>query len=301
MPNNWVREMHHPLTHQLRRVVILLGIGFAFGWLGPYGTYSGLGVIERFAFWITAIPLVGLLSMPAVRMVAQLAPSLPVAARVVAGALIVGVPGMLVMVALRSLFPDAPPITPYELPRLYLYVTTVIALIGIPINVIRERQPAASASRALPPAALPGSAVDAATVLQVPRSSPFLQRIPPKLGRELLYIATEDHYLRVATRLGSDLILFRLSDAIAELDPAVGQQVHRSFWVARSAVSGIERKAGRTWLVLIDGTRVPVSRTYLRNLREGGWLTLPPRPLADFASRPLAGHPRDGDGTRSIN
>lgn len=302
MANNWVREMHHPLTYQLRRVVILLGIGFAFGWLGPYGTYSGLGVIERFAFWITAIPLVGLLSMPAVRMVAQLAPSLPVAARVVAGALIVGVPGTLVMVALRSLFPDAPPITPYELPRLYLYVTTVIALIGIPINVIRERQPAASASRALAPAALPGSAVDAATEQpQVPRSSPFLQRIPPKLGRELLYIATEDHYLRVATRLGSDLILFRLSDAIAELDPAIGQQVHRSFWVARTAVSRIERKAGRTWLVLIDETRVPVSRTYLRNLRDAGWLTLPPGSLADFASRPVATLPREGDGTRTIN
>ena len=64
---------------------------------------------------------------------------------------------------------------------------------------------------------------------------------PSKLGTELLHIEVEDHYLRVHTNLGSDLILLRLSDAIGELDQAIGRQVHRSHWVSRRAVAGIER------------------------------------------------------------
>jgi DNA-binding LytR/AlgR family response regulator len=67
-----------------------------------------------------------------------------------------------------------------------------------------------------------------------------LGRIPAKLGTELLYIEVEDHYLRVHTPLGSDLLLFRLADAVAGLEPALGRQVHRSYWVARHAVASSE-------------------------------------------------------------
>lgn len=78
--------------------------------------------------------------------------------------------------------------------------------------------------------------------------------------------------MRVTTALGQELILFRLSDAIAELDSALGQQVHRSYWVAQHAVSTVERGGHRTTLVLVNGARVPVSRTYVPLLRATGWL-----------------------------
>jgi DNA-binding LytR/AlgR family response regulator len=106
----------------------------------------------------------------------------------------------------------------------------------------------------------------------LPARSAFLRRIPARLGTELLYIKVEDHYLRVQTRLGSDLLLLRLSDAVAELDPEFGRQVHRSYWVAQDAVAGVERDGHRTRLVLNDGARIPVSRTYLPALRKAGWL-----------------------------
>jgi DNA-binding LytR/AlgR family response regulator len=60
--------------------------------------------------------------------------------------------------------------------------------------------------------------------------------------------------------------------AVAELDPASGQQVHRSYWVARRAVASVERDGHRTALILSNGDKVPVSRTYLPALREAGWL-----------------------------
>ncbi len=47
----------------------------------------------------------------------------------------------------------------------------------------------------------------------------FLDRLPPKLRGGTLYaVQAEDHYLRIRTSKGSDLILMRMADAIAELE-----------------------------------------------------------------------------------
>jgi len=77
---------------------------------------------------------------------------------------------------------------------------------------------------------------------------------------------------RQTFRLGSGLLLLRLSDAVAELGPTLGRQVHRSYWVARRAVSSVERDRYRVRLILRNGARVPVSRTFLPKLRAEGWL-----------------------------
>lgn len=101
----------------------------------------------------------------------------------------------------------------------------------------------------------------------------FLDRLPPKLrGADVWAVEAEDHYLRLHTSKGQDLILLRLSDAIAELDGIEGAQVHRSWWVARAAIAQAVRGDGRATLTLQDGAEVPVSRTYARLLRERGWI-----------------------------
>jgi DNA-binding LytR/AlgR family response regulator len=101
----------------------------------------------------------------------------------------------------------------------------------------------------------------------------FLDRLPPKLrGAEVWAVEAEDHYLRLHTSRGQDLILMRLSDAIAELEGIEGAQVHRSWWVARGAIAEAVRSDGRATLTLTDGAEVPVSRPYARLLRERGWI-----------------------------
>jgi hypothetical protein len=101
----------------------------------------------------------------------------------------------------------------------------------------------------------------------------FLERLPLKLrGAEVWAVEAEDHYLRLHTSKGQDLILMRLSDAIAELEGIEGAQVHRSWWVARGAIAQAVRGDGRATLTLQDGAEVPVSRTYARLLRERGWI-----------------------------
>jgi DNA-binding LytR/AlgR family response regulator len=100
----------------------------------------------------------------------------------------------------------------------------------------------------------------------------FFRRVPPALGRDLLALEMEDHYLRIHTALGSDLILLRLRDALAELGPSRGRQVHRSWWVAEGAIASAEGNARRPMLVLRNGLRVPVSKTFRDQVKQAGWL-----------------------------
>jgi hypothetical protein len=104
------------------------------------------------------------------------------------------------------------------------------------------------------------------------RPSPFLDRLPAHLGRELVCLAMEDHYVRAHTSEGSTLILMRLRDAIAELGGVAGRQVHRSYWVAEGAILRIERRGDTRRLRLKNGLEVPVSRRHLPALRAAGWL-----------------------------
>jgi hypothetical protein len=131
---------------------------------------------------------------------------------------------------------------------------TAVTLIMVSINVLIDRQSSTLTSASAEP----------------PK---FLERLPLKLrGAEVWAVEAEDHYLRLHTSKGQDLILMRLSDAIAELDGIEGAQVHRSWWVARAAIVGAVRGDGRATLTLQDGAEVPVSRTYARLLRERNWI-----------------------------
>jgi len=101
----------------------------------------------------------------------------------------------------------------------------------------------------------------------------FLERLPLKLrGAEVWAVEAEDHYLRLHTSKGQDLILLRLADAIDELAGIEGAQVHRSWWVARDAIADARRGDGRATLTLKDGSEVPVSRTYAKIIRDLGWI-----------------------------
>lgn len=99
--------------------------------------------------------------------------------------------------------------------------------------------------------------------------SQFLQRLPRKYHEADLYgFSAEDHYLRVYTDRGEDLILLRFADAKKELSDVEGLQVHRSWWVMCDGVSESRREKGKPVLILKSGVSVPVSRTYLDAARE---------------------------------
>lgn len=105
---------------------------------------------------------------------------------------------------------------------------------------------------------------------------PLLARLPEVLGKDIVCLEAQQHYLKVYTRVGSELIHYRLSDAVEELKViGGGMRVHRSYWVNDSALTRVERRKGQLWLHLTNGLRIPVSRTYQLAVKEAGWLDRP--------------------------
>jgi hypothetical protein len=88
----------------------------------------------------------------------------------------------------------------------------------------------------------------------------------------LLALEAHDHYVRVHTSEGVELITLRFSDAVTELTGAEGLQVHRSWWVATPAIKEARWRRSSGELELEGGLRVPVSRSGAPQLRAAGWL-----------------------------
>lgn len=242
----------------MRRLAIQLAIGAALGWLGPFGTHEMMALPQRVIYWMISIPVIALFARLAIRTVVghEHAGTWPLPLRVAAGASLAGFPATFIVLLLHGLFVGALHFDAWGLIEVYLTVSIVIGLVAYPRVLLGAAKRLAEA--------LPQEPVSAI--------SPFLRRIPPRLGTELLWLSAEDHYIRVTTALGSDLILCRLSDAIAELDGETGQRVHRSHWVARRALGSVERRDGKTVLLLTSGQTVPVSQSYVPSLKAAGWL-----------------------------
>jgi DNA-binding LytR/AlgR family response regulator len=152
------------------------------------------------------------------------------------------------------------PLRAARLPDFYLPVLVVIAAMVF-ISQLVQRRPVETHATDTGP-----------SVAQSSQQAAIMARLPHKLrGAKLHAVQAEDHYIRLYTSAGSDLVLLRFSDALAELRGLEGAQVHRSWWVARDAVESSRREDGKLHLVLRDGTKAPVSRTFTRALHAEGW------------------------------
>ena len=89
----------------------------------------------------------------------------------------------------------------------------------------------------------------------------LLERVKPGTRGPLQSLQAQDHYVEITTARGQELILMRLADAIAELDGVDGMQVHRSWWVSKSAIDDVLRNGHKMDLRLRDGRIVPVGRS----------------------------------------
>jgi hypothetical protein len=157
----------------------------------------------------------------------------------------------------------------------YFYVFVIGGGVVALFQIIRARSPADD------PGTLPGNRLDTAMVDQDPvhailtpqvGANPLLDQLPAELGSEVIALEMEDHYVRVHTALGSDLVLMRMRDAVACLDEADGKRVHRSWWVARSAVEDVKREGRKIRLILPRGIEAPVARAQASELRNAGWI-----------------------------
>ena len=235
----------------LRGLAITLLAALFLATSGAFGSYSA-PISLRFGYWIVVMLLGWLWGALVSRFVfrPRERPQ-PTWAPVIVASVAIAIPFSAV-VALAGRIALNTHYTASAIPGLLASVT-VVSLVMVAINVLADRQAhGATSASAEPPK--------------------FLDRLPLKLrGAEVWAVEAEDHYLRLHTSRGQDLILMRLSDAIAELEGIEGAQAHRSWWVARDAITAARRGDGRATLTLKDGAQVPVSRTHARLLRERGW------------------------------
>jgi len=74
----------------------------------------------------------------------------------------------------------------------------------------------------------------------------------------------------VQTLAGRGTVLMRLGDAVEEVEPIEGAQVHRSHWVAWDQVTAVERAEAKVSLIMAAGPSIPVSRNNRDRLMERG-------------------------------
>lgn len=244
----------------LRAVATLLGIGAFLTFTDPFGATNGLPLWGSFAYW-TGLVGVGWIGGPifgaAVR---RLAPQLPEAWNTVIATAFVAlaVSGAILLVQMIVL---REPVPMSYWPRLYMLVLGISAAVAM-VSWLVER------AFAGPPGAITHAPVAGAPAPSVR----FMERLPAKLKGAVIYaISAEDHYLRLHTSKGSDLILMRLTDAIAELEGLEGAQTHRSWWVAKDAVESARREGDKMVLTIKGGVEAPVSRPNVKPLRDAGW------------------------------
>ncbi|MBX7536296.1 LytTR family transcriptional regulator DNA-binding domain-containing protein [Qipengyuania sp. GH1] len=265
-----------PAAMRARQIVIdlsvLVAIGVVLGLLAPLGTV-GMSVPARITYWVVLAVSGYAFYKPIGAIVLRLGPllALPTLPLWAAAVLIASVP-MACLVWVVNAGGGAVRTPTFETALVhYCLVALVGAVVTLMFNLIpatRMIEPHA-AEPAVPPQIAPtdGEVREAEPVA----SLRFTDRLSPELGSQLIALEMEDHYVRAHTALGSELVLMRMRDAVAELGGMEGEQVHRSWWVARGSVMDVKREGRNVRLVLDNGIEAPVSRANVSLLKERGW------------------------------
>jgi DNA-binding LytR/AlgR family response regulator len=254
----------HFTMRELQRLVFaprfwaaIAGASILLGLVGPFGTYEGLRLPARLAYWAATVVATYLVGSATVDLLVRLiwsGRSSGTFAYAAAGA-IAGVPVAAVVWGINfAVFEgDAIPFLP-----LTAYCIAISAVVSGLVALFTEQFERTKAR---------AEAASAGAVQKRPR---ILDRLPPHLRGELSHLTVQDHYVDVRTDKGGTLVLMRLADAIAETEGVEGLQIHRSHWIALNQVAQSVRLGGRLMLKMKDGTMLPVSRTYLEDARAAG-------------------------------
>lgn len=122
----------------------------------------------------------------------------------------------------------------------------------------------------------PAPIVETRTIVEPPlpaAEAAFRRRLSARRrAARLIAVEAHDHYLRIHTDAGSELVMLRFADALAELERAHGFRVHRSWWIAADAIEAVHWRRGAGKARLAGGLSAPVSRTHAAALKAAGWL-----------------------------
>ena len=97
----------------------------------------------------------------------------------------------------------------------------------------------------------------------------FVRKLPPEKLGPVEALSAEQHYVRVYTSAGDDMVLMRFSDAVDQMEGVPGMRVHRSYWVSEATVTGLTTSDTDALVVETRlGVAFPVSRSYSGTVSE---------------------------------
>jgi len=234
-------------------LLLLAAVGLIMGVLGPYRTLD-VPPLLRTIYWLLAVIGSGLAG---IAVDAVLGPRIRhFWARVVVVALVMTPPVTLYIYALNAWLLDLPRRW-WLLPQLAWQVL-VVALLLMALRALAWRRVVETRTLVVPP--LPEA------------ERAFRLRLSAKRRTARLIAAeAEDHYVRVHTDSGSELVAMRFAEAMAELALAHGYRLHRSWWAAADAIEAVKWKRGGGEARLAGGLTAPVSRSCAAALKAAGW------------------------------
>ncbi|WDE07724.1 LytTR family transcriptional regulator [Thalassomonas viridans] len=244
--------------------LILLIAGVVLALLAPFGM-NEISLGSSIAFWVTACFAGHLLYSPLFFFGGKYLQrfSLPSWGGLLLLALIAGFLMCFVITFLGWLYLDASADYLDDLPVLFprtFFVGVIITLVQWLHNYIRHQ------SRQL--AQQQQVQQEMQELQEQENKVKFLDKLPRDKRGTLLCLEMDDHYLKVHTDKGHHMLLMRLKDALEELANYPGLQTHRSWWVAEEAISESVKQDRKVSLRLTNDLLVPVSRTYLPQLKE---------------------------------
>lgn len=246
-----------------RKLAIWAILSFIVSIAGPFGTFGGMVWPLRLAYWAGLIGL----SLPVHYFIRILVGRIGPGLNFWAGSVIIGLAFSAVFTPIVWVITD--PLA--ERGMVTLVPLWVMALVNLLASAVVRSvhglwhhdaldNPAGLQVAKKPPAATPPTPSPAQRQLDlVPK---LLLRLDADKRGTVQHLSVRDHYVVVQTDRGQSTLLMRFADALGELDGIEGMRVHRSHWVAKTAVAGLERSGGKLQVRLRDGRLVPVSRSY---------------------------------------
>ncbi len=231
------------LSRDWQTWVGLGGVAMVLGLIGPFDTYGQMPRLPRLAYWavLTVSTFwIGYFTSATIATWAETRGLTPWAS-IVAGGVVASLPIAIWVAALHVLVLGQTFWS--ELSRLWPYILVIAPLIGLVFDLAERRNaPQLTASK---PTQMPD----------------WVAQLPSDIGRDLILLQAQDHYVRAETARGETLIRASLGQA-AEALGDYGLRVHRSWWVARHCIAAQRYRGSAPVLVLKTGQEVPVGRAY---------------------------------------
>lgn len=250
-------------------LLVIAVVGLLLGLLGPFGTYA-MPLALRLAYWIGFILIGYAIFRPVIHAAQWLADTtaIPLWVANIMAAAIAALPlAFLIGFAINGMRFDGLMLG-NSFATLYLQCAGIGIAISALMRLVFPRLEIDQQQRDT--IVNPKEPADQAMAPHLQITS-LHKRLPAGFP-DILALSIEDHYVRVHSFARSEMLLMRLSDAIAEMEGAEGMQVHRGWWVAKAAIAGSRRQERNLKLVLSNELEIPVSRSFAAKLKQTGWI-----------------------------